>query len=125
MTRGRFVVWAAIALGAVYFLAPLIATFEFSLRMRRGEYSFDAYRVVFASGIFQASFLYSTVLALVTILVVAIIVVPTAYFVRLPHLVGIVEFIALLPLVIPAIVPLHPALRVVVRPPAGGEPAWR
>ncbi len=27
---------------------PLIGTFEFSLRMRRGEYSFDAYRSVFA-----------------------------------------------------------------------------
>ena len=36
------------SLGAIYFLAPLIATFEFSLRMRRGEYSFEAYRIVFA-----------------------------------------------------------------------------
>src|ERR1700729_992239 len=96
----------ALPLGGLYFVAPLIATFEFSLRMRRGVYSFDAYRAVFASGNFQASFLYSTLVALVTIVVAALIVVPAAYFVqlRLPRLRAIVEFITLLPLVIPAIV---------------------
>lgn len=106
MRRGRLSAWIAVALGALYFLIPLIATFEFSLRMRRGVYSFDAYRSVFASGDFQSAFLYSVVLALVTIVVTAAIVVPTAYFVRLrlPQLAGIVEFITLLPLVIPAIV---------------------
>ena len=106
MKRGDPGAWLAVALGGLYFVAPLVATFEFSLRMRRGVYSFDAYRVVFASGNFQASFLYSTVVALVTIVVAALIVVPTAYFVqlRLPRLRGIVEFITLLPLVIPAIV---------------------
>ncbi len=30
-------------LGAAYFIVPLLATFIFSLRMRRNEYSFDAY----------------------------------------------------------------------------------
>jgi putative spermidine/putrescine transport system permease protein len=106
MTRGRPGAWVAVALGGLYFVAPLIATFEFSLRMRRGVYSFDAYRAVFASGNFQASFLYSTIVALVTIAVAALIVVPAAYFVqlRLPRLRAIVEFITLLPLVIPAIV---------------------
>jgi len=106
MTRGRLGAWAPVALGAVYFLAPLIATFEFSLRLKRGEYSFEAYRLVFASGDFQASFLYSTVLAVATIAVSLAIVVPTAYWVqlRLPRLRGVVEFITLSPLVIPAIV---------------------
>ena len=90
MKRGHLGAWLAVALGGIYFLAPLVATFEFSLRMRRGEYSFDAYRVVFASGNFQASFLYSTIVALVTIVVAALIVVPAAYFVqlRLPRLGG-------------------------------------
>ena len=116
MKRGHPGAWLAVALGGLYFLAPLVATFEFSLRMRRGVYSFDAYRVVLASGNFQASFLYSTVVALVTIVVAALIVVPAAYFVqlRLPRLRGIVEFITLLPLVIPgdrAGVRLYPALR--------------
>ena len=71
MTRGRLGAWAAVGMGAVYFLAPLVATFEFSLRMRRGRYSFDAYETVFASSSFRESFLYSTVLALATIVVVA------------------------------------------------------
>jgi putative spermidine/putrescine transport system permease protein len=106
MKRGRLGAWIVMILGAIYFLAPLVATVEFSLRMRRGAYSLDAYRAVFASGNFQASFLYSTTLALVTIVVAALIVVPTAYWVRLrlPWLSGIVEFITLLPLIIPAIV---------------------
>ena len=45
MKRRALGAWLAFALGALYFLVPLIATFEFSLRMRRGEYTFDAYRV--------------------------------------------------------------------------------
>ena len=104
--RGRWAASAVAALGAVYFLAPLIATFEFSLRMRRGVYSFDAYRAVFASGAFHASFLYSAAMALATIAVVTAIVVPTAYTIRLrlPRIAAIVEFITLMPLVIPAIV---------------------
>ena len=50
----RFWSWIIFALGAVYFALPLIGTLEFSLRMRRGEYSFDAYRKVFADPQFQA-----------------------------------------------------------------------
>jgi len=64
MKSGKLGAWLAMFLGVAYFLAPLIATFEFSLRMRRGEYSFDAYRVVLASADFHDSFLYSTVLGL-------------------------------------------------------------
>src|SRR5580704_4873951 len=67
MKRGHPGAWLAVALGGLYFLAPLVATFEFSLRMRRGVYSFDAYRVVFTSGEFQASFLYSVFQAIATI----------------------------------------------------------
>jgi putative spermidine/putrescine transport system permease protein len=106
MRTSRLGPWLAIAIGTVYFLVPLIATFEFSLRMRRGEYSFDAYRVVLADPQFQATFGYSTILALATIVVGIILVVPTAYWIqlRLPRLRPLVEFITLLPLVIPAIV---------------------
>jgi putative spermidine/putrescine transport system permease protein len=113
MKRSRLGPWIAIAVGAIYFLIPLIGTFEFSLRMRRGEYSFDAYRVVFDDPRFQASFLYSTVLALATIVIGVLLVVPTAYWVqlRLPRLRPIVEFITLLPLVIPAIILVFGYLR--------------
>ena len=106
MRRSSLPAAAATLIGALYFLAPLVATFEFSLHLKRGQYSFEAYRLVFASGDFQAAFLYSMALALATILVSVLIVVPTAYWVqlRLPRLRGIVEFLSLTPLVIPAIV---------------------
>ena len=98
--------WAAIILGGLYFLLPLIGTIEFSLRMRRGEYSLDAYASVLADPNFRQTFSYSVVMALLTIVLGVLIVVPTAYWVRLrlPRLRPVIEFITLLPLVIPAIV---------------------
>lgn len=98
--------WIAVIVGALYFLVPLISTFEFSMRMRRGEYSLDAYWIVLADPRFQATFLYSTFMAFLTIAMGVLLVVPTAYWIqlRLPRLRPVVEFITLLPLVIPAIV---------------------
>ena len=106
MKSGRFWAWTAFIVGAAYFFIPLIATLEFSLRMRRGEYSFDAYQVVLGDPRFQATFTYSVVVAIFTIILGVLVVVPTAYWIRLrmPYLRPLVEFITLLPLVIPAIV---------------------
>ena len=56
MPGSRFWAWVTFGVGAAYFFVPLIATFEFSLRMRRGVYSFDAYAVVFGDPRFQATF---------------------------------------------------------------------
>jgi len=69
--------------------------------------------VVFGDPKFQESFAYSTVMALVTILIGVLLVVPTSYFMqlRLPKLRPIVEFITLMPLVIPAIVIVFGYLR--------------
>jgi len=113
MKRSRIGAWIAIAFGATYFIVPLIATFEFSLRIRRGEYTFDAYRNVFADPRFQATFTYTTLIAITTIIVGALLVVPTAYWVRLrlPRLRPVVEFVTLLPLVIPAIIIVFGYLR--------------
>lgn len=98
--------WAALVFGLVYFALPLIGMTNFSLKMRRGVYSFDAYAKVLSDPNFQATFLYSTMLALFTIVFGVLLVVPTAYWVRLklPALRPYIEFITLLPLVIPAIV---------------------
>ncbi|MCL5777532.1 ABC transporter permease [Limibaculum sp. FT325] len=106
MKPARIWSWLALGIGVTYFFLPLIGTLEFSLRMRRGEYSLDAYRVVLADPRFQETFAYSVVMALATIVVGVLIVVPTAYWVRLklPRLRPVVEFITLLPLVIPPIV---------------------
>ncbi|MDX7950152.1 ABC transporter permease [Lichenihabitans sp. Uapishka_5] len=114
MKASRIGPWLAVTLGAVYFLLPLIATFEFSLRVRRGQYSFDAYRNVLGDPHFQASFGYSTLVALATIVVGVLLVVPTAYVIqlRLPGLRPVVEFVTLLPLVVPAIVIVFGYLRI-------------
>lgn len=106
MKTNRTWAWIVFALGAIYFLLPLIATFEFSMRMRRGVYSFDAYKVVLGDPRFQATFAYSVTVAVFTILLGILIVVPTAYWIRLrmPQIRPVVEFITLLPLIIPAIV---------------------
>lgn len=102
----RFFAWSALLLGCLYFLLPLIGMTEFSLKMRRGVYSFDAYRRVFEDPTFWATFSYSLTLAAATIVVGVFLVVPTAYWVRLklPQARPFVEFVTLLPLVIPAIV---------------------
>ncbi|OSP56036.1 spermidine/putrescine ABC transporter permease [Pseudoruegeria sp. SK021] len=102
----RFWSWLAIAVGVIYFALPLLGTIEFSLRMRRGEYSLDAYRAVLADPRFHETFGYSVIMAICTIVFGVLLVVPTAYWVRLkmPRLRPLLEFITLLPLVIPPIV---------------------
>lgn len=113
MKQSRLIPWLGFIFGAIYFLVPLIATFEFSLRMQRGTYSFEAYRVVLGDRGFQASFGYSALIALLTIIVGVALVVPTAYLVqlKLPRLRPVVEFMTLLPLVVPAIVIVFGYLR--------------
>ena len=93
-------------LGAAFFIVPLIATFNFSLRMKRGELSFEAYRSVFESDVFVSVLSFSAVASLLAILVGIVIVVPTAYWVRLrvPRMRPVVEFLSLMPLIIPPVV---------------------
>ncbi len=98
--------WLALFAGILYFALPLIGMTEFSLKMRRGEYSFDAYAKVLGDPRFQQTFTYSVGMAIVTILFGVFLIVPTAYWVRLklPRLRPFIEFVTLLPLIIPAIV---------------------
>lgn len=98
--------WGALTFGLLYFFLPLIGMTNFSLKMRRGEYSFDAYAKVLGDTQFQQTFSYSVTMALLTIVFGVVLVVPTAYWVRLrlPSLRPYIEFVTLLPLVIPAIV---------------------
>ncbi|MCX7384323.1 MAG: ABC transporter permease, partial [Alphaproteobacteria bacterium] len=109
------VLWRRIVLAVmgIYIFVPLIGVAEFSLRMRRGVYSFDAFAEVFADDSFQSTFLYSSALAVVTVLIGTALIVPAAYAVRLyaPRLRIVVEFVTLLPLVVPAIVIVFGYLR--------------
>ena len=114
MRRSRLLPWLGFGLGAAYFLLPLIATFEFSLRMRRDAYTFHAYANVLHDPHFRATFAYSVTVAIATIVVGVVLVVPAAYFVRLrlPGLRPVVEFITLLPLVVPPIILVFGYIRI-------------
>ena len=106
MKLNRIWSWLFFGIGAVYFALPLIGTTEFSLKMRRGAYTLDAYWAVLADPRFQQTFTYSVLMALATIAFGMLLVVPTAYWVRLklPRWRPVLEFVTLLPLVIPPIV---------------------
>jgi len=106
MKQSRGWAWIVFAVGAAYFLIPLIATVVFSLRMRRDYLSFDAYTSVLFDRQFHATFTYSVLVSLFTIVVGLVVTVPAAYLVRLrlPQLRPFVEFVTLLPLIIPPII---------------------
>ena len=111
--------WFWMILGIIYFFLPLIATFLFSLRAVRGILTFKAYQNLFADPKFLSSFSASVIWAIFTIIVGLLIFVPTAYWVRLrvPQLRAPVEFITLLPFVIPAIVYVFGLVRTYSQPP--------
>lgn len=106
--RTRLRLWPSVivVLAALYFFVPLLAAFRFSLQMRRGEWSFDAYRAVFDSDVFLNALGFSVITSAAAIVFGALLVVPTAYWVRLklPRLRPVIEFISLLPLIIPSVV---------------------
>jgi putative spermidine/putrescine transport system permease protein len=112
----KFPLWSSVwfVIGILYFFMPLYATLDFSLRMERDKISLKAYQVAFADGRFLDTFLTSNVLAIATIIASVILIVPTAYWIRLrvPEARRIVEFITLMPFVIPAIILVFGLIRV-------------
>lgn len=95
--------WIVFIAALLFFFLPLIATLEFSLRARP---SGAAYTNTFKDVRFFSSLGYSFVIGLITIVVSTLIIVPTAYWVRLrvPRLRPLVEFVTLMPFVIPPII---------------------
>ena len=106
MTQSRVLAWIVAALAALWFLVPLLATFKFSLQMKRGELSFEAYRSVLSSELFLEVLGFSATASFAAILLGIVLVVPTAYWVRLklPGLRPLTEFLSLMPLIIPPVV---------------------
>lgn len=116
---GKIWAWIIIIIGILYFFLPLLATFMFSLRAKLGVLSFQAYLNVFNDPKFIRSFTASLLWATLTILVGILLFVPTAYWVRLrvPKARTAVEFITLLPFVVPVIVYVFGLVRTYSRPP--------
>jgi putative spermidine/putrescine transport system permease protein len=122
---GAWWAWLVIILGILYFFVPLVATLEFSLRACAPpnqpcqSADFSAYANVLQDSRFFATLGFSFVVGLVTIAISLLIIVPTAYWVRLrmPRLRPVVEFVTLLPFVIPPVVLVFGLIRIYSRPP--------
>ncbi|MEN6393063.1 MAG: ABC transporter permease subunit [Anaerolineaceae bacterium] len=119
MKRVNICGWIVFILGLLYFFLPLISTLEFSMRMVKGAYTFEAFKVAFQDKRFYLSFGYSLLWAILTILFSLVLVVPTAYWVhwKMPNFRPIVEFITLMPFVTPAVVLVFGMIRLYGSPP--------
>ena len=120
MRRGAQVwAWFWTIIGTLYFFLPLLATFIFSLRAKLGVLSLTAYERVLTDPDFIYNFSSSALWAVLTIIVGILIFVPTAYLIRLrlPQFRTPVEFITLLPFVIPVIVYVFSLVRTFSQPP--------
>ena len=108
--------WIVFVVGFLYFFIPLLGTFTFSMR---SQPLFSAYAVVTDDPQFSASLFYSFLIGILTIVVSTVLIVPTAYWVRLrlPGLRPYIEFITLLPFVVPPIILVFGLLRTY-----GGDP---
>jgi len=99
--------WNALwlVLAALYFLVPLVGSAEFSLETGPRTYGLDAYRVILQDPAFRNGFLLSLELALATVAISTVLMVPTVYWVNLkfPRLRSVLDFIAVLPFVVPPV----------------------
>lgn len=114
--RGSIVWWLVFLFGVFYFFLPLLATLDFSLK---AQPAFAAYANSVQDARFLGSLLYSLVIGVLTITASLALIVPTAYWVqlRVPRARSLVEFLTLLPFVIPAVVLVFGLIRVYSRPP--------
>ncbi len=94
-------------LGATYFIVPLVATLLFSLQSGYNRsYSLSAYSTLIHDHQFWKTLRLSLVLSLETIVISLLLLVPTAYWVhlKLPRVRPYIEFLTILPFVIPPII---------------------
>lgn len=108
MKRGlRLSPWNLIwlILAGLYFLVPLYGTAEFSLETTPGHHGFDAYQAVFQQSQFWSMFSLSLEIAIGTVVISLVLMLPTVYWVhlRLPRLRPLLDFIAVLPFVVPPV----------------------
>jgi putative spermidine/putrescine transport system permease protein len=114
--RGGIAWWLVFLLGVLYFFLPLVATLAFSLKARP---PFSAYSNALSDPALFGSLAYSFIVGIATIVASLALIVPTAYWVQLkvPRARSAVEFVTLLPFVIPAVVLVFGLIRVYSRPP--------
>jgi putative spermidine/putrescine transport system permease protein len=112
----RFAWWLVFIAGSLYFILPLIGTFAFSLKaLPVGA----AYTGILDDPAFFSTLIYSFVVGFITIIVSISIILPTAFWVRLriPRARPFIEFITLLPFVVPPIVLVFGLIQTYSHPP--------
>jgi putative spermidine/putrescine transport system permease protein len=114
---GRIGAWIVFFAGVLYFFLPLLATLLFSLRLQPTGKAYT--NVLVDDDRFASTLIYSGLIGIATIVISILLIVPTAYWVRLrvPRLRPYVEFITLLPFVIPPIILVFALLRAFSSPP--------
>jgi putative spermidine/putrescine transport system permease protein len=107
MKSSRLTPWNIfwLVFAVLYFFVPLYGTAEFSLETSPGRYGFTHYLEILQDPNFKSSFILSLKLALATITIGLVLMVPTAYWVnlRIPRLRRVIDFIAVLPFVVPPV----------------------
>ena len=108
--------WLIFLLGVLYFALPLIGTLLYSLKDRP---TFKAYTDTLGDPQLYKAIGYSFVVAIITVILSILLLVPTAFWVRLrlPRLRPIIEFVTLLPFVVPPIVLVYGLLTTFNKPP--------
>jgi len=96
--------WIFLGTAALYLLLPLVAMVWSSATTPRG-WTLIAYSQVLAAPDFAETFLFSVRSALITIAISAGLIVPTSYWVqlRVPRMRAVIEFLTIVPLVVPAL----------------------
>jgi putative spermidine/putrescine transport system permease protein len=114
--RYRAFWWIVFVIGVAYFALPLFATLLFSLRDVPPT---AAYTDLFSDPEFLSSFTYSFAVGLATIVISVGLVVPTAFWVRLrfPRVRPLIEFITLLPFMVPPVVLVFGLISTYAPPP--------
>jgi putative spermidine/putrescine transport system permease protein len=106
--RRRVRWWRGVVLGltGAFFLIPIYAGVKFSLQNTANHFSFQAYESLPSAPGFTAALTLSLKIALVTMVVSTLLMVPTAIYVhvRLPQFRRVLEVVTVLPIVIPPIV---------------------
>ncbi len=112
----RLIWWVVFIVGIVYFAWPLLGTLAFSLRAIPFG---SAYTDILGDPKFFASLGYSFVVGILTIVFSIALMVPTAFWVRLrmPRARPVVEYITLLPFVVPPIVLVFGLISTYSHPP--------
>ena len=108
--------WLILILAMGYFLLPLLGTLLFSLKAQPFG---QAWADMINDSHLWSSLGYSFVIAVITILASTLLLVPTAFWVRLrvPRLRPVVEFVTLMPFVIPPIVLVYGLIQTFSGPP--------